>query len=181
MDVYIGSLIVPGHRLGISLIRDKAQFGLTNPLRWRIFPKGGEKYPLTVHARSELGNGGFHGLVILRSIPPDAVSREKDADNQRLLAGVASRPGEPAVLLGRPRVEPINNRAERVLRPAVIARKVSHCPKTGEERTPLRVHQRGTDPGKKRHRCPRGGSLPRVPLSARSRSSPLAHHHIQTR
>jgi Transposase IS66 family len=31
--------------------------------------------------------------------------------------------------LTNPEVEPTNNRAERVLRPAVIARKVSHCSK----------------------------------------------------
>jgi len=31
--------------------------------------------------------------------------------------------------LYNPKVEPTNNRAERALRPAVIARKVSHCSK----------------------------------------------------
>jgi hypothetical protein len=31
--------------------------------------------------------------------------------------------------LNDPRIEPTNNRAERALRPAVIARKVSHCSK----------------------------------------------------
>lgn len=32
--------------------------------------------------------------------------------------------------LDDPQIEPTNNRAERALRPAVIARKVSHCSKT---------------------------------------------------
>ena len=32
--------------------------------------------------------------------------------------------------LDDPSIEPTNNRAERALRPAVIARKVSHCSKT---------------------------------------------------
>ncbi|WP_165225595.1 IS66 family transposase [Aquisphaera insulae] len=32
--------------------------------------------------------------------------------------------------LDDPSIEPTNNRAERALRPAVIARKVSHCTKT---------------------------------------------------
>ncbi|MGI8551772.1 MAG: IS66 family transposase [Dehalococcoidia bacterium] len=33
------------------------------------------------------------------------------------------------------RVEPTNNRAERILRPAVIARKVSQCSKTDDGAT----------------------------------------------
>ncbi|MBM3459749.1 MAG: transposase [Armatimonadetes bacterium] len=37
--------------------------------------------------------------------------------------------GKRLRFLGTPRVEPTNNRAERELRPAVIARKVSHCSK----------------------------------------------------
>ena len=34
------------------------------------------------------------------------------------------------VVEDEPTIEPTNNRAERALRPAVIARKVSHCSKT---------------------------------------------------
>jgi hypothetical protein len=52
-----------------------------------------------------------------------------DADNQRLLDGVGAQHDRARVLsfLTEEGVEPTNNRAERDLRPAVIARKVSHC------------------------------------------------------
>ena len=52
-----------------------------------------------------------------------------DPDNQRLLDGVGAQHDRCRVLrfLGEDAVEPTNNRAERDLRPAVIARKVSHC------------------------------------------------------
>jgi transposase len=55
----------------------------------------------------------------------------QDADNQRLLDGIGWQHDQNRVLnfLTNPAVEPTNNRAERVLRPAVIARKVSHCSK----------------------------------------------------
>jgi transposase len=57
--------------------------------------------------------------------------RLRDADNQRLLDGIGWQHDRQRVLnfLTNPEVEPTNNRAERVLRPAVIARKVSHCSK----------------------------------------------------
>jgi hypothetical protein len=52
-----------------------------------------------------------------------------DEDNQRLLNGVGAQHDKGHVLrfLGEEGLEPTNNRAERDLRPAVIARKVSHC------------------------------------------------------
>jgi transposase len=52
-----------------------------------------------------------------------------DEDNQRLLNGVGAQHDRVRVLsfLTEDGVEPTNNRAERDLRPAVIARKVSHC------------------------------------------------------
>ena len=52
-----------------------------------------------------------------------------DEDNQRLLNGVGAQHDRARVLsfLTEEGVEPTNNRAERDLRPAVIARKVSHC------------------------------------------------------
>jgi transposase len=52
-----------------------------------------------------------------------------DEDNQRLLDGVGAQHDCARVLsfLTEEGVEPTNNRAERDLRPAVIARKVSHC------------------------------------------------------
>jgi transposase len=55
----------------------------------------------------------------------------KDDDNQRLLNGIGGQNDRGNVLrfLHEPGVEPTNNRAERALRPAVIARKVSQCSK----------------------------------------------------
>jgi transposase len=52
-----------------------------------------------------------------------------DEDNQRLLNGMGAQHDKGHVLrfLAEEGVEPTNNRAERDLRPAVIARKVSHC------------------------------------------------------
>ncbi len=57
--------------------------------------------------------------------------RLRDPDNQRLLDGIGWQQDRQRVLtfLYDPEVEPANNRAERALRPAVIARKVSHCSK----------------------------------------------------
>ncbi len=53
----------------------------------------------------------------------------RDDDNQRLLDGVGLQHDQGHVLrfLEQEGIEPTNNRAERDLRPAVIARKVSHC------------------------------------------------------
>jgi hypothetical protein len=53
-------------------------------------------------------------------------------DDQRLLdeLGRCHDAGSLVRFLDDPRVEPTNNRAERALRPAVIARKVSQCTKT---------------------------------------------------
>ena len=55
----------------------------------------------------------------------------KDDDNQRLLNGIGIQMDRNRILtfLTLPGIEPTNNRAERILRPAVIARKVSHCSK----------------------------------------------------
>ena len=53
----------------------------------------------------------------------------RDDDNQRLLNGIGTQSDRGHLLrfLRQSGVEPPNNRAERDLRPAVIARKVSHC------------------------------------------------------
>jgi transposase len=53
----------------------------------------------------------------------------RDDDNQRLLNGVGAQQDRGHLLrfLFQDEVEATNNRAERDLRPAVIARKVSHC------------------------------------------------------
>ena len=55
----------------------------------------------------------------------------KDEDNQRLLDGIGLHQDRGNLLrfLRVEGLEPTNNRAERALRPAVIARKVSHCSK----------------------------------------------------
>jgi transposase len=57
--------------------------------------------------------------------------RLQDPDNQRLLNELGWHHDRGNVLrfLSDPRIEPTNNRAERALRPAVIARKISHCSK----------------------------------------------------
>ena len=56
--------------------------------------------------------------------------RLRDRDSQRLLNGVGTQHDRGHVLrFLREEVEPTNNRGERDLRPAVIARKVSHCSK----------------------------------------------------
>jgi transposase len=57
--------------------------------------------------------------------------RLRDTDNQRLLNGAGEQQDRGRLLrfLSEIGVEPTNNRAERDLRPAVIARKVSHCSK----------------------------------------------------
>lgn len=55
----------------------------------------------------------------------------RDRDNQRLLneLGWHHDRGNLLRFLVEPEIEPTNNRAERMLRPAVIARKISHCSK----------------------------------------------------
>ena len=57
-----------------------------------------------------------------------------DADNYRLQneLGWHNDRGNLLRFLDDPSIEPTNNRAERALRPAVIARKVSHCSKSVE-------------------------------------------------
>lgn len=55
-----------------------------------------------------------------------------DPDNQRMLDGIGNQidRGRALLFLDDPEVEPTNNRAERGLRTAVIARKVSQCSRT---------------------------------------------------
>ena len=56
-----------------------------------------------------------------------------DADNQRLLNELGWHHGRGNLVrfLDDPAIPPTNNAGERSLRPAVIARKVSQCSKTG--------------------------------------------------
>lgn len=73
------------------------------------------------------------GKKLQKAINEHLRDRElSDADNQRLLDGIGHQEdrGRVTLFLRRPEIEPTNNRAERGLRPAVIARKVSHCSKT---------------------------------------------------
>lgn len=65
----------------------------------------------------------------------------KDKGNQRLLEGLAKQHSRGRILrfLEEPGVPPTNNLAERMLRPAVIARKVSHCSKNGAGATAYAV------------------------------------------
>ena len=59
-----------------------------------------------------------------------------DADNWRLQNELGWHDDRGSLLrfLDDPSIEPTNNRAERALRGAVIARKVSHCSKNEETR-----------------------------------------------
>ena len=73
-----------------------------------------------------------------------------DADNWRLQneLGWHHDRGNLLRFLDDPSIEPTNNRAERALRGAVIARKVSHCSKNvGGCGCVLGLHQRNQDPG----------------------------------
>jgi transposase len=56
----------------------------------------------------------------------------RDPDNRKLLRMLRRyhRRGDLLRFLEQPEIEPTNNRVERMLRPAVIARKVSQCSKT---------------------------------------------------
>ena len=77
-----------------------------------------------------------------------------DPDNQRLLNGIGRHHdrGNLRRCLADPRLAPTNNRAERVLRPAVIARKVSQCSKnTPGAQAFAACKQCRADLGKTRH------------------------------
>ena len=86
-----------------------------------------------------------------------------DRDNGRLQneLGWHDDRGNLLRFLDDPSIEPTNNRAERALRGAVIARKVSHCSKTEGRRRCVRcvrcVHQRNQDPGSEGWRSVGGG------------------------
>ena len=95
-----------------------------------------------------------------------------DADSYRLQneLGWHDDRGNLLRFLDDPNIEPTNNRAERALRPAVIARKVSHCSKSVEGgRCALGVHQRNHDVGTqwRRPAC-RGSALRCVQRPSRS-------------
>lgn len=77
-------------------------------------------------AQTEALQARLTDLLRARSMP--------DPDNQRLLDQLRwqHERGHLLRFLTEPAVAPTNNAAERALRPAVIARKVSQCSKTGE-------------------------------------------------
>ena len=86
------------------------------------------------HARGDLDGNDFKNRVdqLDQQVTDHLRDRNlKDDDNQRLLNGIGSQQDHDHLLtfLKVEGVEPTNNRAERILRPAVIARKVSHCSK----------------------------------------------------
>lgn len=72
-------------------------------------------------------------VEVLKTSITDHLRHRKltDRDNQRLLneLGRCHDEGSLVRFLDDPSVEPTNNRAERALRPAVIARKTSQCTK----------------------------------------------------
>jgi transposase len=76
-----------------------------------------------------------------------------DPDNQRLLDKIGWHPAGGNLLrfLDQPDVaEPTNNRAERILRPAVIARKVSHCSKNADGANAYAAFKTITETARKR-------------------------------
>ena len=85
------------------------------------------------------GGAGRAGDRLRHGGPPlgDAITQHlrprlrTDPDNQRLRNGIGRQHdrGHLRRFLADPQVEPTHNRAERVLRPAVIARKMSQCSK----------------------------------------------------
>ena len=70
----------------------------------------------------------------VRGQHPDIGSDQHGASAHRLQNELGWHDDRDSLLrfLDDPSIEPTNNRAERALRPAVIARKVSHCSKTVE-------------------------------------------------
>ena len=89
---------------------------------WQLYETGGMEFQEYRERGEEIENKLTHQL---RDRPL------RDADNRRLLKGIRMQHERGRVLLFliEPEIEPTNNRAERGLRPAVIARKVSQCSK----------------------------------------------------
>jgi hypothetical protein len=89
---------------------------------WKLYESGGMEY-VEYRRRGEEIESKLDRQLRHRPL--------SDADNQRLLDGIAIQHDQGRLLffLIDPAIEPTNNRAERGLRPAVIARKVSQCSK----------------------------------------------------
>lgn len=98
-----------------------------------------------------------------------------DTDNQRMLNGIGMQHdrGRVFLFLTHPEVEPTNNRAERGLRPAVIARKVSQCSRNATGACIFEVMKsitttlalRGQDVVKSLANLIKGGAMPAKPIS----------------
>ena len=98
-----------------------------------------------------------------------------DRDNGRLQneLGWHDDRGNLLRFLDDPGIEPTNNRAERALRGAVIARKVSHCSRTEGGAECVRcIHQRNQDAGSEGWRSVGGGWSVRC-VQRRARPRPL--------
>ena len=77
-------------------------------------------------------------------------------------------------------VEPTNNAAERALRPAVIARKVSHCSKNGlPRRSLLSVQERHRDVEERRRR--RAGKTDQADCLCNITRDYAGEHHLNLR
>lgn len=89
---------------------------------WKLYESGGMEY------REFRRRGEAIERKLTRQLRPRRLS---DADNQRLLDGIGKQHDRGRILLFliEPEIEPTNNSAERGLRSAVIARKVSQCSK----------------------------------------------------
>ena len=90
--------------------------------------------------RDEIGDETYEvaGQEIMNRLDHYLRERQlKDPDNQRMLTelGWHCDRGSLTKFLEDPEIEPTNNFAERMLRPAVIARKVSQCSKTEQGAT----------------------------------------------
>ena len=126
---------VPQQKCFSHLLRNVAEVVESKSGRARIF---GLRLDELLHAALALGKQRDSQIFTLRVAELDEKLtwhlREralKDSDNQRLLDGIGFQHDNGRLLrfLYHPGVEPTNNRSERMLRPAVIARKVSQCSK----------------------------------------------------
>ena len=119
------------------LIRNSAKLSDEKAGQARRFPRQLkdvlQRALLLFASRQEMGPKAYRKQVEDLNVELTAHLRDRrlrDRDNQRLLNGVGAQHDQGHVLRFLYQgVEPTNNRAERDLRPAVIARKVSHCSK----------------------------------------------------
>jgi transposase len=112
-----------GHQRGKARALSRRLKGLFRQAMdlWHDYPQG-KRTRVAAHAQQ-----------LQPAIPHPLRDRPlKDPDNQRRLTelGWHNDRGTLRRFRDEPRLEPTNNRAERALRPAVIARKVSQCSKT---------------------------------------------------